>query len=288
MGIITGPKMTWAQAARGSSPPVDTNSSAQSQSLEHALAPRAVICSCGARSSEPSGSLKIDPQAGSIRHLGDVPTSKESVAAQQTVVLNPGAGNHPCAVILISACGHLAFCSPITSFAGAGIEAKYVHCRNDRKRQDHYDEYIPFEEHGTKQVNAKGMLQYTGGRMKCQSWAHLDFGYWIELRHLRSWGGRALTSPALAHLKAQYAAAEIYRQVHGRAGERRIAKSKSPPASRKRSHTGSSGGSSPRRSPSPKRQQRWALPTPSPSPPPFDRRSPSPEKAKAMKGDWRQ
>lgn len=274
--------MTWAERARGSIP-IDKRSSAPSQTLEQVLASKAVTCSCGAPSSDPSGSLKIDPEVGAIKHLPALPTSTASVATQQGHQLDKGAANHPCAVMIVSACGHLAFCAPITSFGGEGIVKKYSNCTNARKREKIFNEYLAFQEWNTQAHNGKGMLQYTGDRLLKQSYAHLEFGYWMELRALGSLGGRHLTPTARDNLKAQYLAAEIHRQIHGSEGERRIANSRSPPPSRKRSHTATSSGSSQSRTPSPCKAPRWAPPTPSPSPPPTGRS----QKEKAMNGNWR-
>lgn len=288
MSSSTTITMTWAQRVQGSnqSIPINKTPSAPSQTLERALASKAVTCSCGASSSGPSGSLKADHEVGSIKYLYALPTASDSVAQQQPHLLNKGVANHPCAVMLTSPCGHLAFCAPVTSFNGEGIHAKYSDCHNRRTREKIFNEYLSFEEPTTMAHNGKGMLQYAGEPMAKQSYAHLEFGYWMELRALRFWGNRRLTTGALQRLKAQYLAAETQRQVHGSDGERRIAKSQSPsppPTSRKRSHTSTSSGSSQDRSPSPHKAQRWAPPTPSPSPPPMDKS----QKAKAMNGDWR-
>lgn len=81
--------------------------------------------------------------------------------------INEGASNHPCVPALMSACGHLTFCLPVTSFGGHGVEGKYCRAANP---QEFYDEYLPLAERDTRQTNNWGALAYDGTRMRNQSY----------------------------------------------------------------------------------------------------------------------
>lgn len=139
-------------------------------SLERGLAPRSFCCSKCERPiiPEPSGSLQHPALAGirwlpSIYHL---PTAS-SVIRHQPRVLNEGAGNHPCVVALVSDCGHLLFCMPVTSFNGDGIMAKYAGAKDP---QEWYEQYMPLAENNTIPTHSRGMLAYKGDKLKSQSY----------------------------------------------------------------------------------------------------------------------
>lgn len=59
--------------------------------------------------------------------------------------------------------------------------------------------------------------------MQKQSYAHLEFGFWIEWRNLVRWGERTLWPESLSTVRRLYYDAEVKRQSHGSQSIQRLA-----------------------------------------------------------------
>lgn len=291
---------TWAQKAQQGHGKLDQVLSVDiAPSLESELPLTSISCSQCRQPVVPDDHGYSQAKLGQIMWLPDTKRMPQtSVVFHPEADVNDGAGNHPALVAMMSQCGCLAYCMPMTSFSKGGIQQKFSRARDPQK---FYDAYMPLREHSTPDTNSRGMLDYDGDRMNKQSYVHLEFGYWIEWSNLQDLSDNqtsALTPRSLYKVKQAYAVAEIDRRRTGRseAKERlaRHSRSPSPPLSWQSSQS----ISPPMLTTFLSAPQRWAPPTPPPSPPTFVlvprvnaaiaiKKSPSREKIEAMNGSWR-
>ncbi|KAK4496193.1 hypothetical protein PRZ48_012173 [Zasmidium cellare] len=138
----------------------------------------------------------------------------DSIVRYQPAV-NAGAYAHPGLALLESRCGHLVFVAPVTSFRGAGIQAKYNRIGAAAKN-DIFWQYLVLDTHLTPAHNDLAALEIAGDRLAKPSYVHLDQGYWIEKVQLAVQGAHlgkrtTVTAAALMYAQWAYAVAEGHR-----------------------------------------------------------------------------
>lgn len=164
-----------------------------------------------------------DAKQGLIGTVAYLPSFQDAQAAGSCIFgqphVNPAAFQHPCVILETSACGHLSFCAPVTSFGGNSLADKYA--RASRRTQERFFwEYIAMEGvDGTHSpVNDLGTLRIAGAQLEKRSYCHLAEGYWIEwdnLSRFNKMGRRVLDAESIQLVRWAYAVAEHHRSVIG-------------------------------------------------------------------------
>ncbi|KAK5138255.1 hypothetical protein LTR08_003316 [Meristemomyces frigidus] len=127
-----------------------------------------------------------------------------SCISQQQDALNPGAFGHPCVILGLSPCGHMARCLPATSFGGRTFQQKWHGLGDPAKQAEKRNSWLPLQRQETMSHNEHGVLQHTGLPMPKATYIGLEGAYWIEwslLNHfMLNQGSRRLHTESLNKL----------------------------------------------------------------------------------------
>lgn len=188
----------------------------------------------------PASKAAKSVTAGTVVYLPDgniVP--KDSIIRDREVAngghVNKGAYAHPGLALLESRCGHFVFVAPMTSFDGAGIQAKYTKL-GEASKNNIFWRYLALDAHLLPPHNDLHALEIAGDKLPKPSYVHLEHGYWIERANVKVLGGhkRKLTfvkPGALKYAQWAYSVAEAHRQAWGLSSHVEIQKQQQPQCS---------------------------------------------------------
>ncbi|KAI7307880.1 hypothetical protein KC315_g13614 [Hortaea werneckii] len=185
--------MTWASVAAIPATSVSLNLTL-SRPIQHSTKdqPKCRACLHHTQPQLSSGTLQPHhtPQ-GLVGLIVRLP-SKDTIPAASIAhfQLEDHAYAHPCIIVALSPCGHLAKLLPCTSMNGRSLEQKYSRICRDDVRDEVFREFVALEREGTKAHNEYLPLAHSGRFMPHQSYVRLSRSYWIEVGCLDLFPGR--------------------------------------------------------------------------------------------------
>jgi hypothetical protein len=187
-------------------------------SLDHILPPTSFCSTCCGTPPNVDHSdftqTEIPGEMAWLPSMNDLTAAGHTwCAEQQPRDLNAGAFNHPCIILKSSACDHLVYCAPCTSFGGRGIQAKYDKAN---KNSDTFYRHLSISsEHSSPHSELpKLQLQSTSGPKK-STYVVLGKGFWIEKWALTTFGAaepQVLQPDSLLILKWAHHIAQNYHE----------------------------------------------------------------------------